>query len=72
MWEHEFHAKDRVISLIRYWLELEEPQKIDFSFNDVKINETDARDADLFISKYHYAGRLGRGGVKYGAYLMMC
>jgi len=69
VWEHEFQAKDRVVSLLRYWLKMSGMDQVDFSFDDLMIREIGVEEADLFISKWHYAGRLGRGGVKHGAFL---
>lgn len=69
IWEHEFSNKSRVVSLLRYWLGLSEPENVDFSFNDIDIKIIDHKEAELFISKYHYAGRLGRSGFHISYYL---
>ena len=68
VWEHEFNARDRVRSLLCYWLGTSEMVTKDYDFKSLSIKVIDADEADLFISKYHYAGRLGRGGIKFGAF----
>ena len=69
LWEHEFDNKDRVINLIRYWVGLPIPNKIEFSFKDVVMKVVNSQEAEYFIAKYHYAGRIGRSGINLGFYL---
>ena len=59
-----------MISLLRYWLGISDPGNIDFGFGNVGIRIIDYKEAELFISKYHYAGRLGRSGFHVGYYFM--
>jgi hypothetical protein len=42
---------------------------IGFAFKDIQEKVIDFKEAELFISKYHYAGRVGRSGVNLGYYL---
>lgn len=69
IWEHEFMCKNRIIDLIKYWTDKKKVEMIDFNFSGVIINEIDDEEAKLFISKYHYFGRIGRSSTKYGAYV---
>jgi len=69
IWEHEFHCKDRIIDLIKYWTGTKLAEAIDFSFTDVQIKEVEDEDAKRFIAKYHYFGRIGKNSTRYGAYL---
>jgi ribosomal protein S18 acetylase RimI-like enzyme len=69
IWEHEFNNKHRVLEMVKYWLGLSQLSLIDFHFYDVKEKVIGYREAELFISKYHYAGRVGRSGVNLGYYL---
>jgi hypothetical protein len=69
IWEHEFYSKGRVMSLLRHWLGIDEFNQINFEFNDILMKEISIDDAENFISKFHYAGKLGRGGTKFGCYL---
>jgi hypothetical protein len=69
LWEHEFSNKDRVRELVKYWCRLTQPQLKQFQFNEIKQNIIDSKEAEIFISKYHYAGRIGRSGVNLGYFL---
>jgi len=69
LWEHEFNNKDRVVSLLKYWLGMSKNELKSFSFSDVQERVIEASEAELFISKYHYAGRLGRSGLNLGYFL---
>ena len=69
LWEHEFDNKDRVINLLKYWLGLSKFELINFDFKDIQERIADYKTAELFISKYHYAGRVGRSGINLGYYL---
>ena len=42
---------------------------INFNFKDIQERIIDYKEAELFISKYHYAGRIGRSGINLGYYL---
>jgi hypothetical protein len=55
--------------LLRYWLGISEPEVVDFGFDKVVSRIVDFRDAELFISKYHYAGRVGRSGLNIGFFV---
>jgi hypothetical protein len=69
LWEHEFSNKDRILNLLKYWLGITGFENIDFSFKDIIPRLVDVKDAELFISKYHYAGRVGRSGINIGFFL---
>lgn len=69
LWEHEFNNKDRIVSLLKYWLKIDKGELRSFVFSDVVGKEVVPSEAELFISKYHYAGRLGRSGLNFGYYL---
>jgi len=69
LWEHEFNNKDRIIQLLKYWLGLDKPTIKQFNFENVTERIIDSKTAELLISKYHYAGRIGRSGVNLGYYL---
>ncbi len=68
IWEHEFYNLQKVVELIKYWVN-GTTQTIDFSFNDVTIDKCPASDYKLLLSKYHYLANAGKGGIAYGAYL---
>jgi hypothetical protein len=69
LWEHEFNNKDRIRNLIKYWLGISEIQVKNFDFNDIQRRIVDSKQAELFVSKYHYAGRIGRSGLNFGYFL---
>jgi GNAT superfamily N-acetyltransferase/predicted RNA-binding Zn-ribbon protein involved in translation (DUF1610 family) len=69
LWEHEFNARERIVETLKYWLGIVSLNRVDFEFDDVSIKQVGVHDAELLISKYHYAGRLGRKGLIYGAYI---
>ena len=69
LWEHEFDNKDRIINLLKYWLGIKNQELINFNFKDIQERIIDYKEAELFISKYHYAGRIGRSGINLGYYL---
>ena len=69
LWEHEFNNKDRVVSLLKYWLGVGNNDLVSFSFSDVQERVIEASEAELFISKYHYAGRIGRSGLNIGYFV---
>lgn len=68
IWEHEFLSPNKVSSLIKYWMGLED-DVIDYDFKDVVIKPVDHKPAKLLLSKYHYIHSAGRHGVNYGAFL---
>ena len=69
LWEHEFDNKDRIIDLLKYWLGISYLTINNIDFNLIKQEIIDHKDAELFISKYHYAGRLGRSGINLGYFI---
>jgi hypothetical protein len=69
LWEHEFNNKDRITNLLRYWLGLDNPKLVEFKFKEITKKIIDHKDAELFISKYHYAGRIGRSGLNIGYFI---
>jgi len=69
LWEHEFNNKDRIINLIKYWLGLNNLIIKQYDVNQVQERLIDTKGAELLISKYHYAGRIGKSGINLGYYL---
>ncbi len=69
LWEHEFLNKDRIINTIKYWLKIDKPQLIGFSFAELTIKPAPAIDYRLLLSKYHYLPTAPFGSQAYGAYL---
>lgn len=69
IWEHEFISKDRVINLIKYWLGITQRELIDFDFNEIEQRIVNPNDVEIFISKYHYAGRVGISSTNLGYYI---
>ena len=69
LWEHEFNNKDRIINLIKYWIDKEKLELINYDIYNINEKIISTNEAELFISKYHYAGRIGRSGVNLGYYL---
>jgi len=66
IWEHEFHAKDRVLDRLKLKLGLD-LECVDFDFEDVILKEVSSGDVREFLDAYHYIGK-GRGGKCFGAY----
>ena len=69
IWEHEFNAAGRVRSLLEYWLGKSQPV-IDVKFDLITLDRIEAKVAELFVSKYHYSGKIGRSGINLGFYYM--
>jgi len=65
IWEHEFYTIERIKDLILYWTG-KEVHLVDFNFNNTNIEVISERDAEDFISKYHYLSKLGHRGVYIG------
>ena len=57
IWEHEFYTQGRVLTRLKYWLGIDKPT-IDIDFKRICQKRPDIAEADLFISKYHYTGKL--------------
>lgn len=68
LWEHEFNNKNRIIELVKYWCGLKQ-ELISFSFSEITEKLISYKEAELFISKYHYAGRVGRSGLNIGYFI---
>jgi hypothetical protein len=69
LWEHEFGERDRITSTLKYWLGLDEPEKISYDFNQVIIKQCAAKEYRLLLAKYHYLSLGTRGGIAWGAFL---
>ena len=69
LWEHEFSAKDKIASTIKYWLDLQIPDQTEYNLKEVEIRDCRAIDYRQLLSKYHYLANAGRGGIVKGAYL---
>lgn len=68
LWEHEFNNKDRVENLLKYWLGIFKCKLIQFDFDDIEEKNIEYKEAEIFISKHHYAGRI-RSGINIGYFL---
>ena len=68
LWEHEFKCKDKIIELIKYWLNITQLELIDFGLKDVEIKNCQIKEYKLLLSKYHYLPNASRGGEAFGAY----
>jgi GNAT superfamily N-acetyltransferase len=68
IWEHEFKTQDLVLNLLKY-LTGSQQQIVDYDFDKLAIKQIDSVDCELFVSKYHYAGRIGKATINYGAFL---
>ena len=68
IWEHEFKCKDRILDLLRYWTGTTQSQ-LDFDFDRLVIEPIDRLESELFLGKYHYAGRVNKSGIGYAAKL---
>jgi len=68
LWEHEFYNKNKIAHLVKYWLGISSHEIIKFDFSDIEIRKCTKDDYHLLLSKYHYLGNAGRGGIVYGAY----
>jgi len=69
IWEHEFYNHNKVVELLKYWLDIEDVKAVEFDFAQIAIKPCPAKDYKLLLSKYHYLPSAGRGGIAYGAYL---
>lgn len=69
IWEYDLACPDKIRSLIRYWLDIEDIDVIDYDLSDIVIKKSSVSDYKLLLSKYHYLSTAGRGGLVYGAYL---
>jgi hypothetical protein len=66
IWEHEFYCKQRILDLLSYWTG-KTPNAIDFEWSQIKLVPIDRLQSELFLGKYHYAGRVNKSGVRYAA-----
>lgn len=69
LWEHEFACKEKVVELLKYWLDITQIEVADFELDNVCIKRAQAKDYRELLSKYHYLPNAGKGGLAYGAYL---
>ena len=69
IWEHEFHAIDRIKSLILYWCGIDDFERVEYNLSSVVVKESTYDESQLLVSKYHYIGNIGRRGLYIGAYL---
>lgn len=69
LWEHEFSCKSKILETLKYWLDINTLEQIDFGFNDISIKIAPPADYKPLLGKYHYLPNAGRGGIVYGAYL---
>ena len=66
LWEHEFKNESRIVNYVKYWVGLSIKSIKNIKFNDITQKIIDVKDAELFVGKYHYAGRLGRSKINLG------
>jgi hypothetical protein len=68
LWEHEFLCKQRILDLLAYWtgktLDI-----VQFELHELKLVSIDRLESELFLGKYHYAGRINKSGIRYAAML---
>lgn len=70
IWERDYYCDGYVSDLIQDWCGIKKLKQEDFSFEDVQIRYVDGIDEAIdFVSKHHYAGKLGNNQLRYGAYL---
>ena len=67
IWEHETKCKNRVINFLSILTNKSIIISDDFSFKDLNLQLITAKDADFFLSKYHYLRGVGRNALCYGA-----
>lgn len=67
VWEHEFKCRSLVVDLIKYHTN-NKTDNVNFSFDDLSIKRIKTNDAELFLSKYHYAGKINKSSHKYGVF----
>ena len=68
IWEHEFSCKQRILDLLAYWTG-KTPNNIQFELSQLKLVAIDRLESELFLGKYHYAGRVNKSGIRYAAML---
>jgi hypothetical protein len=66
LWEHEFKNPNRITELLKYWLGQNKLSQLKLDFSGIVEKQIIPKDAEIFIGKYHYAGRLGRSGINLG------
>ena len=54
--------------MIKYWCDVPDSIK-DFQFSELEIKEVPLDESRIFVTKYHYSGKLGNSSIKYGVYL---
>lgn len=69
IWEHEFLASNRIVSILSNILNISNDDIHDFAFKDLDIKSCDNSEANLLLSKYHYSSNGGRSGISIGCYL---
>ena len=62
LWEHEFLAKNRIRDIVINTLNMRK-EPILINKDDLILSIVDKNDGDLFLSKYHYMSKVGRGGI---------
>ena len=67
IWEHEFLTPQRIIDKIETMFGF--ANIVDFKFSNCVVKTTNANDANLFFSKYHYIASGGRQGRNIGTFL---
>lgn len=67
LWEHEFNQLNKIVSVVKYWLGLED-EIVEYNLKDVVIKPVEHEQTKLFLSKYHYIHSPGRSGSNLGAF----
>jgi len=68
IWEHQLYDGDRVVSLIKRWVGLDNVVE-HFSLDDLVVKLVNREDLVDLVSNYHYLGCLGRGGIYVGGFI---
>ena len=68
IWEHEFDCQDKVVELLKYWLNLTKLEVIDFDFSDIVLKPVLTAEYKLLLQKYHYLQKSDKGGKAFGAF----
>jgi GNAT superfamily N-acetyltransferase len=69
IWEHETKCKNKVINIVSSMTDNKLVIVDDFIFKQVNIKVITTKDADFFLSKYHYLRGVGRNAICFGAFI---
>lgn len=64
LWEHEFKCVNKITELLQYWTNRITLNQ--FDMKSLTLNNIDRDEANQFIQKYHYLGKIGNNSLRIG------